>query len=85
MRRQREDNQRIRATAAKLIDAEITDFDDLWYPEKRTPVDSWLRERGWDVLSLSFPELMARYHRTIPQGAEDAMPPTQFVSARAKG
>ena len=84
VRRQREDNQRIRATAAKLIGAEITDFDDLWYPEQRTPVDSWLRERGWDVLSLSFPELMARYHRTIPDGAEDAMPPTQFVSARAK-
>jgi methyltransferase (TIGR00027 family) len=83
VRRQREDNQRIRATAAKLIDAEITDFDDLWYPEKRAPVDSWLRERGWDVLSLSFPELMARYDRTIPQGAEDAMPPTQFISARA--
>jgi methyltransferase (TIGR00027 family) len=83
VRRQREDNQRIRATAAKLIGAEITDFDDLWYPEKRTPVDSWLRERGWDVLSLSFPELMARYDRTIPQGAEDAMPPTQFISARA--
>ncbi|WP_118915772.1 class I SAM-dependent methyltransferase [Mycobacterium shigaense] len=82
VRRQREDNQRIRATAAELIDAEITDFDDLWYPEKRTPVDSWLRERGWDVLSVSFPELMARYHRTIPEGAEDAMPPTQFISAR---
>ncbi|SPM33989.1 O-Methyltransferase involved in polyketide biosynthesis [Mycobacterium rhizamassiliense] len=84
VRRQREDNQRIRATAAKLIDTEITDFDELWYPEKRTPVDSWLRERGWAVLSLSFPELMARYNRTIPPGAEDAMPPTQFVSARAK-
>lgn len=84
VRRQREDNQRIRATAAKLIDTEITDFDELWYPEQRTPVDSWLRERGWDVLSLNFPELMARYQRTIPQGAEDAMPPTQFVSARAK-
>jgi methyltransferase (TIGR00027 family) len=84
VRRQREDNQRIRATAAKLIDAEITDFDDLWYPEERTPVDSWLRERGWDVSSASFPELMARYGRSIPQGAEDSMPPTQFVSAQRR-
>jgi len=84
VRRQREDNQRIRATAAKLIDAEITDFDDLWYPEERTPVDSWLRERGWDVASASFPELMARYGRSIPQGAEDSMPPTQFVSAQRR-
>jgi methyltransferase (TIGR00027 family) len=84
VRRQREDNQRIRATAAKLIDAEITDFDDLWYPEERTPVDSWLRERGWEVASASFPELMARYSRSIPQGAEDSMPPTQFVSAQRR-
>jgi methyltransferase (TIGR00027 family) len=84
VRRQREDNQRIRATAAKLIDAEITDFDDLWYPEERTPVDGWLRERGWDVSSASFPELMARYNRSIPQGAEDSMPPTQFVAAQRR-
>jgi methyltransferase (TIGR00027 family) len=84
VRRQREDNQRIRATAAKLIDAEITDFDDLWYPEERTPVDSWLRERGWEVASANFPELMARYGRSIPRGAEDSMPPTQFVSAQRR-
>jgi methyltransferase (TIGR00027 family) len=84
MRQQHEENQRIRATAAKLIDTEITDFNDLWYPEERTPVDSWLRERGWDVSSASFPELMARYGRSIPQGAEDSMPPTQFVSAQRR-
>lgn len=66
----------------KVIDAEVTDFDELWYPEERTPVDSWLRERGWDVLSLSFPELMARYGRSIPAGHEDSMSPTQFISAR---
>ena len=84
VRAQREDNQRIRATAAKLIDAEITDFDDLWYPEERTPVDAWLAERGWDVTALSFPELMARYSRSIPQGAEDSMPPTTFVSAHRR-
>jgi methyltransferase (TIGR00027 family) len=84
VRQQREDNQRIRATAAKLIDAEITDFDDLWYPEERTPVDTWLAERGWDVTALSFPELMAHYGRSIPQGAEDSMPPTKFVSAQRR-
>jgi methyltransferase (TIGR00027 family) len=84
VRQQREDNQRIRATAAKLIDTEITDFDDLWYPEERTPIDTWLAERGWDVTALSFPELMARYDRSIPQGAEDSMPPTKFVSAQRR-
>ena len=41
----------MRATAAKLVNAEITDYDDLWYPEERTPVDGWLREHGWDVVS----------------------------------
>ena len=50
VQRQREDMQRMRAAAAKLVDAEITDFDDLWYPEERTPVDDWLREHGWDVI-----------------------------------
>lgn len=82
VRRHREDMARVRAAAAKVIDAEVTDFDELWYPEERTPVDSWLRERGWDVLSLSFPELMARYGRSIPAGHEDSMSPTQFISAR---
>ncbi|ODR07291.1 SAM-dependent methyltransferase [Mycobacterium sherrisii] len=81
VRRHREDMARVRAAAAKVIDAEVTDFDELWYPEERTPVDSWLRERGWDVLSLSFPELMARYGRSIPAGREDSMSPTQFISA----
>jgi methyltransferase (TIGR00027 family) len=85
VRRQREDMQRMRAAAAKLVNAEITDFDDLWYPEERTPVDGWLREHGWDVLAATFPELMARYGRSVPKGAEDAMPPTLFVSARRVG
>jgi methyltransferase (TIGR00027 family) len=85
VRRQREDMQRMRAAAAELVNAEITDFDDLWYPEERTPVDGWLREHGWDVLAATFPELMARYGRSVPKGAEDAMPPTLFVSARRVG
>ena len=58
----------MRATAAKLVDAEITDDNDLWYPEERTPVDGWLREHGWDVSTATFAELMARYGRTIPPG-----------------
>ena len=84
VRRQREDMRRMRAAAAKLVDAEITDFDDLWYPEERTPVDGWLREHGWDVSAATFPELMARYGRSIPEGAGDAMPPTVFVSAQRR-
>jgi len=82
VRRQRADMQRMRAAAARLVDAEIADFDELWYAEERTAVDRWLREHGWDVSAQTFPELMARYGRSIPRGAEDSMPPTLFVSAQ---
>ena len=84
VRRQREDLQRMRAAAAKLVDAEITDFDDLWYPEERRAVDRWLREHGWDVTTATFSELMARYARSVPQDAEDSMPPTLYVSAQRR-
>jgi methyltransferase (TIGR00027 family) len=84
VRRQREDMQRMRAAAAKLINAEITDYDDLWYPEERTAVDGWLSEHGWDVSTATFSELMGRYGRSIPRGAEDSMPPTLYVSAQRR-
>ena len=84
VQRQREDMRRLRAAAAKLVDTEVTDFDDLWYPEERTPVDSWLRQHGWDVATASFSELMARYDRSIPHGSEDSMPPTLYVSAQRR-
>jgi methyltransferase (TIGR00027 family) len=84
VRRQREDMQRMRAAAARLVDTEVTDFDDLWYAEERTPVDAWLRERGWDVATATFAELMARYGRSVPQGTEHVMPPTLYVSAQRR-
>jgi methyltransferase (TIGR00027 family) len=84
VRRQREDMRRMRAAAAELVDAEITDFDDLWYAEERTAVDGWLRDRGWDVATATFSELMTRYGRRIPQGAEESMPPTLYVSGRRR-
>jgi methyltransferase (TIGR00027 family) len=84
VRRQREDMQRMRAAAAKLVNAQITDFDDLWYPEERRAVDGWLSEHGWDVTAATFSDLMARYGRSVPQGAEDSMPPTLYVSAQRR-
>ncbi len=84
VRRQREEMQRMRAVAARLVDVEITDYEDLWYPEERTPVDGWLAEHGWDASVATFPELMVRYGRSVPQGHEDAMPPTLFVSAERR-
>jgi methyltransferase (TIGR00027 family) len=84
VRRQREDMQRMRAAAATLVNAEITDFDDLWYPEERRAVDGWLSEHGWDVTAATFSDLMARYGRSVPKGAEDSMPPTLYVSAQRR-
>src|ERR1700756_4541465 len=84
VRREREDLQRTRAAAAKLIDIELTESGDLWYPEERTAVDGWLLEHGWDVTTATFSELMARYGRSVPQGGEDSMPPTLYVSAQRR-
>jgi methyltransferase (TIGR00027 family) len=84
VQRQREEMQRMRAAAAKLVDAEITDFEDLWYAEERTDVGDWLRERGWDASEVTFAELMARYGRSVPDGGEDSMPPTLYVSAQRR-
>jgi methyltransferase (TIGR00027 family) len=84
VRRQREDMQRLRAAAAKLVNAEVADEDDLWYPEERTPIDGWLREHGWDVSAANFPELMARYGRSVPRDPEVSMPPTLYVSAQRR-
>ena len=82
VQRQRDEVQRMRAAAEKLVDAEITDFDDLWYAEERTSVPDWLREHGWDASAVNFVELLARYGRSVQPGAEDSMPPTLFVSAQ---
>jgi methyltransferase (TIGR00027 family) len=84
VRRQREDMQRLRAAAAKLVNAEVADEDDLWYPEERTPIDGWLREHGWDVSAANSPELMARYGRSVPQDPKVSMPPTLYVSAQRR-
>jgi methyltransferase (TIGR00027 family) len=84
VRREREDMRRMRAAIARLVDAEIVRFDDLWYPEERRAVDGWLSEHGWDVTTATFSELMARYGRSVPQGAEDSQPPTLYVSAQRR-
>jgi methyltransferase (TIGR00027 family) len=84
VRRQREEMQRVRAAVAQLVDIEVTEADDLWYAEERTPVDDWLRDRGWDVAAVTHPELLARYGRRLPEGNDDAMPPTLYVTAQRR-
>ena len=81
---QRDSMRRLRVAAAKVLDADMVDFDDLWYAEERTAVDGWLRGHGWDVATVTFEELMARYGRTIPGSVAESMPPTLYVSAQRR-
>jgi methyltransferase (TIGR00027 family) len=77
---QREQSQRMRAAAARVLDAEVPDVEDLWYPEERTEVTDWLGEHGWDASAISMAELLTRYGRDVR--GDDVLPPTVFVSAQ---
>ncbi|MGO9031875.1 class I SAM-dependent methyltransferase [Mycobacterium sp.] len=78
--RQREQSQRLRAAASRVLDIAVPDVDDLWYPEERTDVTDWLREHGWDASAITMGEMLARYGRSVP--GDDVLPPTVFVSAQ---
>jgi methyltransferase (TIGR00027 family) len=78
--RQRDQARRFQAAAAELLQTELPDTDDLWYPEERTDVPEWLREHGWRASATGMAEMLARYGRHIPD--EDVMPPTVFISAQ---
>lgn len=78
--RQREQSQRFRVAASRVLDIEVPDVDDLWYPEERTDVTDWLREHGWDASAITMGEMLARYGRNVP--GDDVLPPTVFVSAQ---
>ncbi|MGA9493691.1 MAG: SAM-dependent methyltransferase [Mycobacterium sp.] len=77
---QREQSQRFRAAAAQVLDAEIPDVDDLWYPEERTDLTDWLGAHGWDASTIGMADLLARHGRNVP--ADDVLPQVDFVSAR---
>jgi methyltransferase (TIGR00027 family) len=78
--RQRDEMKRLRAAAAKVLNTEVPDFEELWYAEERTDVADWLSRHGWDASAVTFPEMLDRYGRSSPDG--DVMPPTVFISAR---
>jgi methyltransferase (TIGR00027 family) len=77
--RQREQMQRLRSVAARLLDTEVTDLEELWYPQERTDVAAWLAEHGWDASTTTLQELLIRHGRS--EVAKDRMP-NFFVSAR---
>jgi methyltransferase (TIGR00027 family) len=78
--RQRAQSHRLRAAAARVLDAEVPADEDLWYPEERTDVAHWLGDHGWDASAVTMAEMLARYGRDVP--GDDVVPPTVFVSAR---
>ena len=78
--RRREQSQRMRAAAARVLDTEVPDVDDLWYAEERTEPTDWLREHGWEASATTMAEMLGRYGRNVP--GDDLLPPTVFVSAR---
>jgi methyltransferase (TIGR00027 family) len=78
--RQREQSQRLRAAASRVLDTEVPNVEDLWYPEERTDATDWLREHGWDASAITMGEMLARYGRNVP--GDDVLPPTVFVSAQ---
>jgi methyltransferase (TIGR00027 family) len=82
--RQRSTMQRYRALAAQLGGEEhdFPEFEDLWYFEHRTDVGDWLLEHGWDVSVLTSEDMMAIYDRQHPEGIEDGVPGSLFVSAQ---
>jgi methyltransferase (TIGR00027 family) len=77
---QRDQSTRLRAAAAQVLNAEIPDVEDLWYPEERTDIADWLTEHGWDASAIGMADLLARYGRDVPQ--DNVLPPVDFVSAR---
>ncbi len=78
--RRREQSQRVRAVMSRVLDTEVPDLDDLWYPEERTDATDWLGEHGWEASATGMAEMLSRYGRDVP--ADDKRPPTDFVSAR---
>jgi methyltransferase (TIGR00027 family) len=78
--RQRDQSQRFRAAASRVLDTEVPDLEELWYAEERTDVTDWLREHGWDASAITMKEMLTRYGRNVP--GDDDLPPTEFVSAQ---
>ena len=76
--RQREQMHRLRAAAAELVHADVTDLEDLWYAEERTDVGRWLTAHGWTAATEPLQDWLSRYGRGDVAG--DRMP-NLFVSA----
>ncbi|MDD4868533.1 MAG: class I SAM-dependent methyltransferase [Mycobacterium sp.] len=77
--RQQQQMQRLRSAATRLAGANVVDVGELWYPEQRADVGTWLNQHGWDASTETLQQWLARYGRG--EMAADLMP-NRFVSAR---
>jgi methyltransferase (TIGR00027 family) len=80
--RQRDQSQRFRSAASRLLHTDVPDVEDLWYPEERTDVADWLQAHGWQASTVTMGEMLARYGRNVP--GDHILPPTLFVSAQRR-
>jgi methyltransferase (TIGR00027 family) len=79
---ERELRQRLRAVAARHGGPAIPDVEDLWYAEKRTDVEHWLSQHGWEALAATVAEVMARYGRGVAGNDVDTAVPGVLISAQ---
>lgn len=77
--RERDHMQHLRSAAARLTNTEVVDLEELWYPEERTDVGTWLSGHGWQASTVSLAEMLIRHGRN--EAAKDLMP-NLFVSAQ---
>jgi methyltransferase (TIGR00027 family) len=78
--RQRDQSQRFRSVASRMLDVDVPDLEDLWYPEERTDVVDWLRAHDWEASAITMSQMLTRYGRGVPD--DTILPPTVFVSAQ---
>lgn len=72
--------QRFVAAAAQK-GVSMPNVGDLWYDDDRADVATWLRDRGWEVSSITAEDLTARYGRSLPEGLDkDAAMRSVFVT-----
>ncbi|OMC02891.1 SAM-dependent methyltransferase [Mycobacterium sp. NS-7484] len=70
--------EQMRAQAAEAGE-DMPDPEQLWFVEERPHVADWLSERCWQVAALPADDMMARYHRALPEDTADLSMSTEFV------
>jgi len=76
--RRRDHLQQLRERAS-AAGHDMSDPAELWYLEERADVATWLRDHCWQVAAVEADELMARYHRVLPDDSDDGRVPSVFV------